>query len=211
MSIDTICTIIATVVSVGGGVWYLSSQITRSSVRLDEVDKRTQKHEDKHDKHAERVNKNCEDIATLKERVHYHDRDIRIHTGEIEILRNKVMAQKASPLKLTEQGQKLFDDVDGAGVIRRHKQTLIDYIKATKPRSRLDVEAQASKAVYSLIDTDDFVHIKEYLYDAPEVPTQLGGTASISLIDVCGVIGLVLRDIYLEEVGIPPLPPLPED
>jgi hypothetical protein len=142
-----------------------------------------------------------------------HEEDIFIVKTRYELVNERVnmlpckpgivsFSAKASPRKLNEHGQKLFDDIDGKRFLEENKEALFRFIKERKPLTAYDIEHSANWACWSLVPTPAFNRIKDYIYEAPPVKTENNGQYEITINDACFVLSLPLRDAYLEEVGV---------
>lgn len=113
------------------------------------------------------------------------------------------LVMKGSPYKLTEQGLKLFNDVDGENFLKNNKEMFYKLIDKRKPKTAYDVESAAQYVLYFSTREDIFNPIKDYVYNAPSLITKNeDGTEErhdITLEDVCQVLSIPLRDMYLEE------------
>ena len=72
-----------------------------------------------------------------------------------------------------------------------------------KPKTELDVENASNFACSAFTDNDIFNNIKDFVYNAPylNIVDENGENKSydITLGDVCYILSLPLRDMYLEE------------
>jgi hypothetical protein len=66
----------------------------------------------------------------------------------------------------------------------------------------LDVEQAANAACLSLIPTPEFNKLKDFVYNAPSIEVADGEKYDIALNDICFVLSLPLRDMYLKEQGL---------
>lgn len=109
------------------------------------------------------------------------------------------LAQKNSPRKLTEFGQKIFNEVNGEKFLNDNKEVLYKYIEDHKPLTRLDVEELAQRALFMQTNTPIFNHIKDYVYEAPTYKNTNGDNAELTVGDICFVLSIPLRDMYLKD------------
>lgn len=110
-----------------------------------------------------------------------------------------LLSVKQSPRKLTDLGIRIFTDIKGADFLTENKETLFRYIDNSHPLVALDVEQLSYAACLSLVDTPAFNNIKNYIYNAPSMEIEDGEKHDLSLTDACFVLGLQLRDMYLQE------------
>lgn len=112
------------------------------------------------------------------------------------------LSMKRSPRRLSELGEQILKDIDGADFIRQHRETLFEIMDRYKPRTALDVENAAGDACVVATDSDIFDGIKNYVYNAPSYMVKDADGKEqrydLSLMDACFVLSLPLRDLYLE-------------
>lgn len=108
---------------------------------------------------------------------------------------------KQSPTMLNENGVALFKNINGDDFLSINKDFLIERIKKKKPRTPLDVEIGAHEVLIENTDGDMFYALKNWVYDSPAIQIMDGDMAKnyiVSLFDVCYVLSIPLRDIYLK-------------
>lgn len=114
-----------------------------------------------------------------------------------------VFSMKKSPRRLNETGEKLFADIHGEEFLQKNKDFFFSKIDAMKPKTALDVENAANFACSGYTDEDMFNDIKDYVYNAPSITIKdedgKERLYDITLGDVCYVLSLPLRDMYLKE------------
>lgn len=114
-----------------------------------------------------------------------------------------IFSMKKSPRRLNEMGEWLFNEIHGSDFLKKNKDFLFSKITEEHPTTALDVENAASLACGSSTGELMFSDIKNYVYNAPsiEIPDYDGGKRKydITLGDVCFVLSLPLRDMYLQE------------
>lgn len=109
---------------------------------------------------------------------------------------------KHSPRRLNASGEKLMRDAHGEAFLEKHKEQLFSKMDERKPQTAFDVEAYANEIllVYSLDPA--FNAIKDFLYNYPdmEVTNNEGKKVmhSVTLGNMCFVLSLRLRDMYLD-------------
>lgn len=104
---------------------------------------------------------------------------------------------KNSPRTLNERGLKLYNDVNGKNFLEKNKEELFAYLDRLAPKTAYDVENEALMALMTKTSTDMFIPIKSFLYNCPEIELN-GKPYEITLADVCRVLYVPLRDMYLE-------------
>lgn len=114
-----------------------------------------------------------------------------------------IFSMKKSPRKLNEMGEWLFAQVHGADFLEKNKDFLFRKINEEKPTTALDVENAANLACGGSTGELMFSDIKSYVYNAPSIEiTDYEGNKrkyDITLGDVCFVLSIPLRDMYLKE------------
>lgn len=113
-----------------------------------------------------------------------------------------VFSQKKSPRELNEAGKQLYADIKGEEFLNNNKETLIKGIDDKAPKTALDVEESALEVLYSLIDDDMFIGMKNWVYNSPSRQITIDGSIreySVTMNDVCFVLSLPLRNMYLEK------------
>lgn len=108
---------------------------------------------------------------------------------------------KQSPTMLNENGITLFKNINGAVFLYTNKDFLIEKINMKKPKTPLDVEIDAHEVLIENTDGEMFNALKNWVYDSPAVQIKDGDMAknyTVSLFDVCYVLSIPLRDVYLE-------------
>lgn len=112
------------------------------------------------------------------------------------------LSMKRSPRRLSELGEQILKDINGADFIRQHREKLFEIMDRYKPRTALDVENAAGDACVVATDSDIFDGIKNYVYNAPSYTVKDADGKEqrydLSLMDACFVLSLPLRDLYLE-------------
>ena len=189
-TLETISTVIAAVAAILGGVWFILGKVFKMGVTAARID-------------------NIEGSMTeLKDSLKdfpcssHHDDITRIKALLLEKYPKSasVFSCKCSPRRLNETGEKLFRAVDGEKFINENKTALFKLISDSRPLVELDVEQAAVAACLALAGTPAFNRIKQFIYEEPAWKLPDGAAYDITTEDVCFVIGLRLRDIYLNEV-----------
>lgn len=115
----------------------------------------------------------------------------------------EVYSMKKSPRRLNALGEKIFAQIDGKKFLNDNKEFFFSKIDERNPKTALDVEDAANIACSAFTDNDIFNYIKDFVYNAPSLSLSDENGESrkhdISLGDVCYILSLPLRDMYLEE------------
>ena len=97
--------------------------------------------------------------------------------------------------------RKLFDDVSGSEFLDANREVLIACIDGKTPKTALDVEESALEVLYEHLDDDMFNGLKKWVYNSPSRKLVIEGVErdyTVTMNDVCFVLSLPLRDMYLE-------------
>ena len=109
---------------------------------------------------------------------------------------------KQSPRQLNTYGKSLFDDCEGALFLEENKDFLLAEIEKRQPKTALDVEVLANEVLMLNLGMDIFNGLKNWVYNSPtrKLKTPEGEEVDhiVSMGDVCIVLSLPLRDMYLE-------------
>lgn len=219
-TIEIICTVIGAIATILGGTYYIFnfvfekgkdkehlanfekatlSEFAKINRRMDKQENAMTKLESKFDKRLEKFG---EELGKVRDTVQEHTAAlVEIYTvlGRKYPKRGESFARKNSPRRLTEFGQKIFKDVDGEKFLNDNKARLFEYIDERKPQTRLDVEELAQQSLFRLTSNPVFNYIKDYVYEAPEYKDIDGELSELTIGDVCFVLSIPLRDMYLSE------------
>lgn len=187
--IEIICTVIGAVATILGGVWFILSKVFKmgqTSVHIDNIEKSVTKLENM----TEHLPCNA-----------HHDDITKIKTVLVEKYpkSSSVFSMKSSPRKLNPTGEKLFAAINGEQFLKDNKERLFGYISDNSPLVALDVEQLSNAACLSLVSTPAFNSMKNYVYNEPTWTLPDGKQYDITINDICFVLGLRLRDMYLSE------------
>lgn len=198
--IELIGTIIASIATILGGVWLIIDRAFKAgekNSKLSEIDNRT-------------CNAKCElhdnDISALKQDL----KDIKTDIVSIKALlvtKHKnaadIFSMKNSPRKLNDNGERLFSDISGNEFLLSNKAFFFSKIDELRPKTALDVENAANIACTSNTDNEIFNGLKNFVYNSPTYKLKdVDGNDrlyDISMSDICFVLSLPLRDMYLSE------------
>lgn len=219
-------TIFAIVVPVLGGVWFIVNKAVgfgQFSHRVDEMDKRTCHAAcDVHSEDIAEVKSDVkeirDDVVALKSQFSIHDRDIErirehLETASENLMRvtsllllkykdaGKLFSVKRSPRQLNEMGKQVYADMKGEEFLIANKEFLFSQIDSFHPKMALDVENAAHAVCITSIENDIFNRLKDFVYNSPSYRiTDAEGNErmyDLALSDVCFVLSLPLRDMYL--------------
>ena len=112
-----------------------------------------------------------------------------------------IFSLKASPRKLNLFGEQLFEDCGGQFFLDKNSDELLAAIAAKDPQTALDVENFAIEVLISQLDSDIFNELKQWVYNSPSFKIEIQGQEqeyTVSMNDVCFILSLPLRDMYLK-------------
>lgn len=112
-----------------------------------------------------------------------------------------IFSRKASPRKLNASGEQLFKDCGGQKFLDRNSDELLAAIAEKDPSTALDVENLALEVLISRLDSGIFNELKQWVYNSPSLQIEVQGQGqeyAVSMNDICFVLSLPLRDMYLE-------------
>ena len=207
-TIEIIGIVIAAVATILTGVWFIVQKAQKFAVneyRLDNLDKDAAKHRSE----SEEMKK---DMLCLKSDVSLLQREmseVRVDIFDIKTILVKqfpnvleAFSMKKSPRVLNELGNQIFSQINGAEFLETNKSFFFRLIDERKPKTALDVEISARVVCVESSNDDIFNDIKLFVYNAPSmtIPTDDGKSKryDLSLEDICYILSLPLRDMYLE-------------
>ena len=117
------------------------------------------------------------------------------------ITKPDTFAYKFSPRELNETGRQLFAEIDGQRFLEENKDRFIKGIDDKMPKTALDVEESAVDVLVSFVDDDIFIGMKKWVYKCPDrkiLIEKKKKNYSVTIYDVCFVLSLPLRNMYLE-------------
>ncbi len=112
-----------------------------------------------------------------------------------------ILSMKQSPLVLNPLGKKVYEIIKGDKFINDNKDLLMGQLSHKNPRTALDVELSAKEVCLELLSNKIFDDIKNIVYNSPSIKIGADGKESdyiITIADVCFVLSIPLRDMYLE-------------
>ena len=147
------------------------------------------------DTHRKKLNE--QDIALNKQGESINDISVWVMKRDKSMI--PLFMSKKSPYYLNPTGLALLEDCGGKKCIDENVDYFISKLESTNPDTPYDVEERAMKIVMSSKGLPFFNPIKHYLYFKPDVVELGGNTVEISIFAVASVMGIYLRDIYLEK------------
>ena len=179
---------LAVALAVGLAVWYFSRWYHRRFLKLE--DKAKKLDELPCSKHDEMFASIKEDLAV-----------IRTYLTTKYPTAAPIFSQKMSPRNLNDAGKELFEDISGPAFLSVNKDVLVGCIEERKPKTALDVEDASLQVLYDHLDDDMFIGMKKWVYNSPSRKLVIDGTErdyTVTMNDVCFVLSLPLRDMYLD-------------
>lgn len=178
-----------------GGVWWIVSHIFSKGMdkqhfiefednmtkQLDSIDKRLESLEDTTSEHT---------LALV---------ELYSFLGQKYPKYNFMFAMKKSPRTLNPLGERIFREIEGESFLKENKDILFEYIDKEEPKTRFDVEAMSFKALSIYSGDEAFNKFKDYIYDAPALEMEDGKKYELGLGDICFILSLPLRDMYIKE------------
>jgi len=110
-----------------------------------------------------------------------------------------VFMNKHSPYYLNPTGLALLDKCGGKRCIDDNIDYFISKLESAAPETPFDVEEGAMKTIMGSKGLPIFNQIKNYIYFQPDIVELGGKEVEISIFAVASVMGIYLRDLYLEK------------
>ncbi len=108
---------------------------------------------------------------------------------------------KHSPTTLNENGSTLFKNINGESFLSHNKELLIKKIDSKQPMTALDVEYGAYEILVENTNNPIFNDLKCWIYESPSITIHKDQEIRqyiVTLYDVCYVLSIPLRDMYLQ-------------
>ena len=182
------------------GVWFIVNKafgIGRFSHRMDDVERRTANAAC--DFHGREIDGIKDDIKSIKEDV--------VVIKSLLAMKHKdaasVFSIKKSPRRLNDTGKRLLADIKGMDFLNANKDYLFSVIDSYAPKTALDVENAAHASCVACADKEVFNGFKNFIYNSPSYTIMDASGQQrqydLAVPDVCFVLSLPLRDMYLKE------------
>jgi hypothetical protein len=97
--------------------------------------------------------------------------------------------QAYSPVRLTDVGSALIEEIGFKEVFEENKSDFFDFIDGEHPHLKYDVELASIKSIYALIEKPYMNFLKVYLYNHPNRNME----------NIAPTLGIYIRDQYLLE------------
>jgi len=106
----------------------------------------------------------------------------------------ELFSEATSPITLNSLGEEILNNSGGKTYIDNNREYLIQKIKDFNPKSELDVENFSKRVLLDKFDTDDFISIRNFIYNTPIYKKVTLNQATIITIS-----GVYLRGKYFEK------------
>lgn len=160
---------------------------------------------------GERQTDNRTDKLTLSEVMNGLKEDVGVLKEDIIIIKSFLISTqpstanlfsiKNSPRQLNENGQKLYDILDGDIFLNNNSDIFFSKLNAKTFLTALDVEMGVKEVLFELIEEPFFSPIKNIVYNSPSIELlSKDGNAELyefTLNDAIFVLGIKLRNMYL--------------
>ena len=107
--------------------------------------------------------------------------------------------QSFSPIQLTELGLEILNTSGGKSYIESHLDALLKEMENQEFKSALDVQSFATSLILKEFDSDDFIHIRNYIFQNPVYRPEGKSDIAINSPVMNQIIGIYLRDKYFEK------------
>lgn len=199
-ALEIIFAMISSIGVILGGIWIMlqkSFNLGEKNNKLSEIDNRTCKAQC--ELHDNEINIVKQDLKEIKADI--------VAIKSILVMKHKnvsdIFSIKNSPRKLNANGIKLFGDIQGEVFLKKNKAFFFSKIDELKPKTALDVENAANLVCSVNTNNDIFNGMKNFVYNSPTYMLKDSDgndkPYDISLPDICFVLSIPLRDMYLEE------------
>ena len=108
---------------------------------------------------------------------------------------------KQSPTTLNENGATLYQNINGEKFLKENHDFFISKIEEKKPLTALDVETGAYEILIANTNRPIFNNLKYWVYESPSITLREDNETKkyiVNLYDVCYVLSIPLRDMYLQ-------------
>lgn len=107
--------------------------------------------------------------------------------------------QSFSPIQLTPIGIDVLEKSGGKNYLEKHISDLVSEMEMQQFKSALDVQNYATTLIINRFNTDDFIQIRNYIFQNPVYKMAVGGDISINSAVINQVMSIYLRDKYFEK------------
>ncbi|MCM1250255.1 MAG: hypothetical protein NC209_03800 [Alistipes sp.] len=165
---------------------------------LSKLENRVSKCEEKESEFAEMIKKIGSDFDKVRENIQ-SIKDYLVQKDEKAAI---LFSMKNSPRVLNENGQAIYNIIEGDKFIADNYDLLMQRLSEKSPTTALDVELYAKEVCIELLANPMFERIKNIVYNHPAViiktPDGNDSEYGFTIADACFVLSLPLRDEYLK-------------
>lgn len=214
--IGIICTVVGTIISILGGVWFIVQRAFKSGINSQRLDSLEDSHKEVKEsisnlpcsEHKNNISKFDLRYKELQQTIvstncivtEINKWIIKLDSGMVDKL-----VRKASPLKMTGLGEALFIASGADIALKNNLDSLIKEIEEINPKTAYDVENESLNILLRNMGSPMFDPIKKYLYYSPEnikLKDPEDGCMkeiSISIHHIAKLMSINLRDAYLKK------------
>ena len=190
--------------------WYFSRFVSveknseEATARIKELEEARKYHEEswrRHDEHMKELDEHLKELKKTNAKLFEFIIEIRTFLATKFPEFGTMVAAKNSPRKLTEEGIRLFNDIGGKAFLEINGAKLMAKIDSEEPKTPFDVELSALGSLYAHLNDDMFNDLKRWVYYSSPRKMIIDGkeqNREITMCDVCFVVSIPLRDMYLE-------------
>ena len=190
--------------------WYFSRFVSveknseEATARIKELEEARKYHEEswrRHDEHMKELDEHLKELKKTNAKLFEFIIEIRTFLATKFPEFGTMVAAKNSPRKLTEEGIRLFNDIGGKAFLEINGAKLMAKIESEEPKTPFDVELSALGSLYAHLNDDMFNDLKRWVYYSSPRKMIIDGkeqNREITMCDVCFVVSIPLRDMYLE-------------
>ncbi len=121
-------------------------------------------------------------------------RKIELYLASRDTSAMELFSGVASPITLNNIGEEILNNSGGKIYIDNNIEHLIQKIRNLNPKSELDVENFSKRVLLDKFDTDDFISIRNFMYNTP-----IHKKVTLNQATIITIIGIYLRSKYLEK------------
>lgn len=104
-----------------------------------------------------------------------------------------------SPIQLTESGLDLLNNSGGKEYVENHISTILIDMESQAFKSGLDVQNYASIISIKNFNSDEFIKIRDYIYQHPVYKVSDGSELQVTSQIISQIIGIYIRDKYFDK------------
>ena len=195
-TITIICTIIGGVAALLGGFWFIINKAIKGGVRehrLTEVEDKVRGIDCKN--HAKSIEVTTTSINKIFLSLENIEKAIISFRPEAV----NIFSKAFSPRQLNDLGKILYKVSGADKILDANKELWINMLKEQfNLKTALDVESYSNIFLIGLSGTDEFIPLKNYVYNHPTIEYD-DRIVNVTMNDICFVMSLELRNAYLDQ------------